>query len=256
MRVISVTAASGMYRILIGTAGPTHFPNFQYVIGDVNTGHAVVVDPAWNSESIALRIKREGWSLQAVVLTHSHSDHVNGVAELVSLLPAPVYISDAEAAFYGFDMPGVLHCNDGETLTAGSIEVSVMQTPGHTIGSCCFLVGDNLFAGDTLFPEGVGFTHFEGGSASDLYDSVRRLSHEISDETLLYSGHRYQRGPGLTFAELRRLNIYFHLSERKDFVEFANRRTEAASHYRLLPKASTTLSEDYRLTWGDGGFSA
>lgn len=214
----------------------------------------MVVDPAWDSESIARRIQLEGWSLQAVVLTHSHSDHVNGVAELVGLLPAPVYMSGDEADFYGFVAPGMVHCHDGETLTAGSIEVGVMQTPGHTVGSCCFLVGDTLFAGDTLFPEGIGFTHFGGGSASDLYDSVRRLNHEISDDTRVYSGHRYRRGPGLTFAELRRLNIYFHLSSRKDFVEFANRRTVATSHDQLLAKTSTTLPDVHGLTWGDGGF--
>ncbi|MEU8111032.1 MBL fold metallo-hydrolase [Micromonospora sp. NPDC053740] len=243
-----------MHRILVGTAGPAHFPNFQYVIGDPETRHAVVVDPAWDSEGIARRIHLEGWSLQAVVLTHAHSDHVNGVAELVSLLPAPVYLSGVEAAYYGFDEPGMVHCRDGETLKAGSIEVGVMETPGHTVGSCCFLVGDALFAGDTLFPEGIGFTHFEGGSASDLYDSVRRLDHEISEDARLYSGHRYRRGPGLTFAELRRLNVYFHLSSRKEFVEFADRRTVATSHDRLLAKTSTTLPDIHGLTWGDGVF--
>ncbi|MFI6763757.1 MBL fold metallo-hydrolase [Micromonospora sp. NPDC050417] len=221
---------------MIDAAGPTHFPNYQYVIGDVDTGHAVVVDPAWDSKGIARRIRREGWSLQAVLLTHGHTDHVNGVAELVGLIPAPVYMSRDEATYYDFDVPGLVHCNDGEALAAGSIEVSVMQTPGHTVGSCCFLVGDNLFAGDTLFPEGVGFTHFEGGSTSDLYDSVRRLSQEIADTTRVYSGHRYQRGLGLTFGELRRLNIYLRLSSRKDFVEFADRRTVAKSHDRLLPQ--------------------
>jgi len=243
-----------MHRILVGTAGPAHFPNFQYVIGDLETRHAVVVDPAWDSGSIARRIQQEGWSLQAVVLTHSHSDHVNGVAELVGLLPAPVYLSGDEAAFYGFDEPGVVHCRDGETLKAGSIEVGVMQTPGHTVGSCCFLVGDNLFVGDTLFPEGIGFTHFEGGSASDLYDSVRRLNRVIPDDTRVYSGHQYRRGPGLTFAEFRRLNVYFHLSSRKEFVEFANRRTVATSHDRILAKTSTTIPDIHTLTWDDGGF--
>ena len=130
-----------------------------------------------------------------------------------------------------------------------SIEVGVMQTSGHTVGSCCFLIGDALFVGDTLFPEGVGFTHSEGGSASDLYDSVRRLDHEISDDTRVYSGHRYRRQPGLTFAELRRRNVYFHLSSRKDFVEFVNRRTVATSHDRLLANTPTTLP-DGQLTWG------
>jgi len=219
------------------------------VIGDLETRHAVVVDPGWDGEGIARRIQLEGWSLQAVVLTHSHSDHVNGVADLVGLLPAPIYMSRDEASFYGFDEPGLVHCRDGETLTAGSIEVGVMQTSGHTVGSCCFLIGDALFVGDTLFPEGVGFTHSEGGSASDLYDSVRRLDREISDDTRVYPGHRYRRQPGLTFAELRRRNVYFHLSSRKDFVEFVNRRTVATSHDRLLANTPTTLP-DGKLTWG------
>jgi hydroxyacylglutathione hydrolase len=241
-----------MHKVLVGTAGPAYFPNFQYVIGDLDTRHAVVVDPAWDSESIARRVQHEGWIVKAVVLTHSHSDHVNGVAELVDLLPAPVYLSGDEAAYYGFDEPEVVHCRDGDTLEAGSIEVRVMQTPGHTVGSCCFLLGDNLFVGDTLFPEGIGFTHFEGGSASDLYDSVRRLDHEISDDTRIYSGHRYRRGPGLTIAELRRLNVYFHLSSREDFVKFANRRTVAISHDNLLAKTSTTTPDVHGLTWVDG----
>ncbi|WP_456786157.1 MBL fold metallo-hydrolase [Cellulomonas sp. P5_C5] len=239
-----------MYKVVIGTAGPAHFPNYQYVIGDLESGHAVVVDPAWDVEKLAHRIQRQGWNLQAILLTHGHSDHVRGVAELTGIMPVPVWMSGDEASYYDFDVPGLAHCHDGEVLAAGSIEVGVKLTPGHTVGSCCFLVGDHLFVGDTLFPEGVGFTHFEGGSASDLYDSVRRLSHEVADETKVYSGHRYERGPGITFGELRRLNIYLRLSSREDFVAFANRRTVASSHDRLLPQTSGTAGV-VGLTWDD-----
>lgn len=240
-----------MLEVLVGTAGPAHFPNYQYVVADPETRHAVVVDPAWDSESIVRRLHRERWDLQAVLLTHGHSDHVNGVADLVARVPVPVFISADEAEYYGFDASGTVHCSDGETLTAGSIEVKVMQTPGHTVGSCCYLVGDDLFVGDTLFPEGIGFTHFEGGSASALYDSVRRLDRDVPAHARVHSGHRYRRGPGLSFADLRRLNVYFHLTSREDFVEFAERRTVAASHDRLLTATSPSLAVE-GLTWCDG----
>lgn len=244
--------AASTYDVLVGNSGPAHFPNFQYVIADPRTGHAVVIDPAWDSTSIAERIVTAGYSLQAVVLTHAHSDHVNGVAELVDLLPAPVYMSRDEADFSGADLPGLTYCADGEALSAGSVEIRVMQTPGHTVGSCCFRVEDRLFAGDTLFPEGVGFTHYPGGSATDLFDSTRRLNDEMSDGTRLYSGHRYRRGPGLSFAELRRINAYLRLSRREDFVAFATRRTEAMSHDRLLTGAPVTDPLIKALVWDDG----
>lgn len=237
------------YNVVIGTAGPSNFPNFLYIVVDKQTRDVVVVDPAWDVTGLLDRIKKEGWNLRAVLLTHSHSDHINGVVELVNAIPTPVYLSADETSYYNVRLPGLVVCSEGELLTAGSLKIRVMVTPGHTIGSSCFLIGKCLFVGDTLFPEGIGFTHYMGGSVLELYDSVQRLSKEVADDTRIYSGHRYRRGPGIEFRQLRRINIYLRLSSRQDFVCFSDRRTQATSHDAIIGDISKFEDSMLDLNW-------
>lgn len=161
-----------------------------FVAGFAN-GDALVVDPGSDAEGIADHIERRGWKPLAVLNTHAHYDHVGAVADIAERYGIPFYL-------HRDDRPLLLRANlyrlifdsrvkvripdvsrefgpDDRSLRFGDIEVDVIQTPGHTEGSICLLMGDCLFTGDTLLPGAIGRTDLPGGNAVLLHKSLRTL---------------------------------------------------------------------------------
>lgn len=193
--------------------------NFVYLIGDHETGEAVVVDPAYDPQGILDVLAADDMELTGVLATHYHPDHVggdmmgfsiSGVAELLELASVPVHIQEAEGQLVT-KVTGVTDANlakhsSGDIVSVGSVDIELIHTPGHTPGSQCFFVRNALVAGDTLFLEGCGRTDLPGGDPQEMYESLTNRLARIPDGAILYPGHFYAPEPFATMGETRAHN--------------------------------------------------
>lgn len=162
-----------------------------------------------------------------MLLTHHHHDHVDLAAHYGDE-GLPVYMSAPEVESYGFRCPGLRQISREGVLRFGSLELYPLFTPGHTAGSACYLVGDALFTGDTVFAEGCGICAGEGADPSVMFDSLERLKGQLDPDTRVFPGHCYGLAPGQTWRTLLGCNIYLQFAKREFFVDFRMRRDQQA----------------------------
>lgn len=176
-----------------------------YILGCEETGKAAVIDPAWDGRFLAQTLRDQKLTLTHILITHSHFDHVGGLAELKEAAGVPVYIhpeavdmlayAAASAARWQIDMPqpppADLMLTPGETLRVGQLKLDVLFTPGHAPGHVSFYLADEgvVFDGDTLFRQSIGRTDLPGGDMSLLMQSIRRQLLTLPDDTRVLSGH-------------------------------------------------------------------
>lgn len=177
-----------------------------YLVADED-GIAAVIDPAAAPERILQTARENGLAIQAILLTHGHFDHVGAVAGLTQALRCPVWMHENELTLPEYLTDGPLYYTDGygegDTVTVGGLQFTVLHTPGHTPGSVCLRCGDALFSGDTLFAGSCGRTDFSGGSGSEMCRSLRRLA-QLPGDLAVYPGH----GEATTLAREKRENPY------------------------------------------------
>ena len=185
-----------------------------YIVYCENTKKAVVIDPGGAADKIMSIVKREGLTVEAIINTHGHADHVLANNKVRELTGAPLWIHREDAdmlnsgarnlsAFIG----GAVNCGpadrlleDGDELSIGDFTLEVLHTPGHTPGGISLLADNVVFVGDTLFAESIGRTDFPGGSYSQLISSIKTKLMVLDEETTVYPGH----GPATTIGwELR-----------------------------------------------------
>ena len=205
--------------------------NFVYLVGDPAARECVVVDPAWEIDTIVETAERDGMRLVGALVTHTHQDHVGGsleswgmpgripgVEDLLERAPLKVYVHKAEREFlrgFGSDLVQV---DNHDTLDIGQLTLTFMHTPGHTPGSQCFLVGDRLVSGDTLFIGSCGRTDLPGSDPSDMYYSLTQRLAALPDETILLPGHNYG-GPSSTIGDEKRQNPFMRFAALGDFLQ-------------------------------------
>jgi hydroxyacylglutathione hydrolase len=200
--------------------------NFVYLVGDRETGEALVVDPAYGVRELVDIAGVDGLRVVGALVTHYHPDHVGGsmmgweiegVAELLALdgVDAPIHVNRAEAhgmqVVTGASRSDLVLHEGGDVVTVGAIPITLVHTPGHTPGSQCFLVDGRLVAGDTLFLDGCGRTDLPGGDPDEMYLSLTQRLAAIPDDIVLYPGHQYSPEPSLSMGETRARNYVFRL---------------------------------------------
>ena len=196
--------------------------NFIYLIGDRETGEAVVIDPAYDITTILDTLEADDMRLTGVLATHYHADHiggsmmgfdVRGISELLEYTSVPIHLQRDEVEYVvkttGVSRTELALHDSGDIVQVGGLDIELIHTPGHTPGSQCFLVANRLVSGDTLFLDGCGRTDLPGSDPSAMYDSLTQKLAKVPDKTLLYPGHFYSPQPYGTLGETRRENYVF-----------------------------------------------
>lgn len=193
--------------------------NFVYLVGDRNTHEALVVDPAWDVDTILKTAERESFKIKGTLITHTHFDHVNGLEDLLKKTDGTVYINKNEAEFLKGMKGNIKKIEGGDKLKIGQVEITFLHTPGHTPGSQCFLVEHNLISGDTLFINACGRCDLPGGNAEEMYQSLNQLA-SLDESTVLYPGHNYADEPTSTIGNEKRFNPYLQTTNLNDFLKY------------------------------------
>jgi glyoxylase-like metal-dependent hydrolase (beta-lactamase superfamily II) len=160
------------------------FGTNAYILTCRQTGASVLVDAPADARKILEQLK--GTDPKFILMTHNHMDHTGALSELKSALNVEVAAHSADAGNLPLQPDTLL--NDGDVLSCGDVQLIVLHTPGHTPGSLCFLTGNYLIAGDTIFPDGPGKT----GSPTDFARILESLSSKIfvlPDDTQIFPGH-------------------------------------------------------------------
>jgi glyoxylase-like metal-dependent hydrolase (beta-lactamase superfamily II) len=205
--------------------------NFVYLLGDRETGEALVVDPAYAVRELVDIASADGMKLVGALATHFHADHVGGdlfghsiegVRELLAIQGMKVHLQRTEAPWLQrateLSTSDLCLHDSGDTVAIGAISIQLIHTPGHTPGGQCFLLEGRLVAGDTLFLDGCGRTDFPGGDPSAMYFSLtQRLSH-VPDDAILFPGHRYSEQPSASMGVTRRENFVFKPKTEQEWL--------------------------------------
>lgn len=194
--------------------------NFIYFVGDKDTNEVVVIDPAWDVDYLLKEAKEHDLSIKAALVTHGHYDHTNGVEGLLKALDIPVYINKKEAEFFKFNWgnENIKKVESGEKIKVGNIEIQFVHTPGHTPGSQCFLVSNNLVSGDTLFIDGCGRCDLPGGDAGQMFDTIYNKLMKMGNDTIILPGHNYAEKKQDILANQKLTNPYMQYDNLKNFI--------------------------------------
>ncbi len=178
-----------------------------YVVWGEGSSACCVIDPGYEPERILSFLAREGLTLEAILLTHGHFDHVGGVRDLVAETGCRVFLHPEDLSLPPMLTAGSIPYTDtygeGSVLNLAGLSFRVLHTPGHTPGSVCLLADGTMFSGDTLFSGSCGRTDLPGGSRAKMTASLKRLS-MLEENCRVLPGH----GPGTTLSEEKQYNPY------------------------------------------------
>ena len=178
-----------------------------YMVWDENSNTCVVIDPGYEAETVLAEAKRLGKTIEAILLTHGHFDHVGAVRDIAAETDCKVYLCEADLSMPLQLTAGPLYYTDlygeGDMLKLAALSFKVLHTPGHTPGSVCLQCEDAMFSGDTLFWGSCGRTDLPGGSWATIQKSLKRLA-AISGDFKVYPGH----GDSTQLSFERKMNPY------------------------------------------------
>lgn len=182
-----------------------------YVFIDEKSREAAIVDPGGNGTRLINEIESLNCKVKYILLTHGHFDHVGALEQVKNKYNAPIYMHEAEAEYmkkdntvFG-DVPDQYESiKDGDVLPFGDGKIKCIHTPGHTKGGICFLVGDSIFTGDTLFQGSVGRSDFIGGNFNELVTGIKKKLMILDGNIKVYPGH----GPSSTIANEKMRNPF------------------------------------------------
>ena len=204
--------------LTVGDMIPTNA--FFYI--DDATQHGFLIDAGADGDYLAAHAETKGWTIERLLLTHCHFDHIGGAEEFSLRSGAPIYAAEDSPRYYS-DPNWNLSTWGGAPMTLADVEtfadgahialaanpvmsLEVRYTPGHTTDSCIFYSAHDgiAFVGDTIFFASVGRTDFPGGDTSALWESIRAQVFTLPPDTVLYSGHTEPTTVGDELARYRR----------------------------------------------------
>ena len=186
-----------------------------YIVCAEDSKTCAVIDPGYSPDVILNTAAKLGLTIDAILLTHGHFDHVGAVEQLVSATGCALWMHERDwsqfpnpvTSFYyplaNCDFTEVHFCEDGEHIHAGGLCFVAWETPGHTWGSVCYCCEDSLFTGDTLFAGSCGRIDLPGGDRSTMLSSLERLA-EVEKDYRIYPGH----GDSSTLKWEQKINPY------------------------------------------------
>ncbi len=201
-----------MLEIVTMVLGPVQ--TNAYLVGDVESKEAVVIDPAWDGEAILAEAAKHGWRIKQVWITHAHFDHIAGTGAVVrGCEPAPgvavhpaddfLWRAQGGAPWFGMQIdplptPSTALAH-GQVLRLGQVEFEVRHAPGHTPGHVIFYSSQAglAFCGDVIFQGGIGRTDLPRGNYEALMTSIREQVFTLPEETRLLSGHGLETTVGI-----------------------------------------------------------
>ncbi len=205
--------------------------NFVYLIGDRETGEAVVVDPAYAVADLLDIVEADDMRLTGVLGTHFHPDHLGGtmagwslegISALLERVQVPIHVQADEVPWVerttGVGRDDLVGHHSGDVVRVGGVDVELIHTPGHTPGSQCFLVDGRLVAGDTLFLEGCGRTDFPGSDPMAMYESLHTRLARVPDDAILFPGHLYSAEASQSLGETRKWNYVFRPRTPEEWI--------------------------------------
>lgn len=184
-------------------AGPVQANN--YLVVEETSKEAVLIDCSDYVQEIVDYVKENKLQVKYLLLTHGHFDHVLGINKMKEALNAKVYVHEADKVqvvntrevmrMFGLPTEGVVNPVIDATLSGvgqlslGKEQIRIIETPGHTPGCVCYLIGDKLFSGDTLFHSSIGRTDLPGGSFQQIKHSVVDILFALDENIQVYPGH-------------------------------------------------------------------
>lgn len=196
-------------------------PTNCYIVCDTFAAKAVIIDPGDEAARILAALKETGCTAKYILLTHGHADHMSAANEVLAKTGAKLCVPEGDKEFINkpalncYNMlstsafvllkPDII-LHDGETISFGNTELRVLETPGHTDGSVCFIGADSMFCGDTVFKDGIGRTDLPSGNSQKLTNSLKRIA-AIDGNLQILPGH----GEFTTLLHEKANNPYFNL---------------------------------------------
>ena len=198
----------GIYQLKVG-----NMANFTYIISDIQTHLAAIVDPSWDLQVVFELLTKKKLKAKHIINTHSHFDHVLGNEEAAKVTGATI-IQHSNSQLHKD-----VSVAENDVISIGALNLRVLHTPGHSEDSICLIIDkEAVFTGDTLFVGGVGRIDLPGGNVKEMYLSLYTKVSALEDQLTVYPGHDYGPFPFSTIGKEKQSNFALQAKSEGEFL--------------------------------------